>query len=737
MNETGASGAPGSPVAPSSPGWTWERLVLLVLVIAFIAISFWAGTVAYYNLQSYNSTDLGIFLQAFSSTVHGHPAPFYESYDCLVKSRCSFLLVHPSPILYPMVPFFYLEPSALTLFLLQSIGVGAAALPLYGLTREVTGSRTKALVAAGLYLVWAPTLGGEAFSFHLESFLPLTLLTVAYFWQVRRYRLGLLAALVAFVTLEIAPVFTFLIGVFFLVPFVESAFRLWWSRRRAKLKTSVRASLGFWWARLRSTFLRTEIRYTIALLVISVAAYFVLYLFMNVFGARLLGVPSPPIGPGISGVLTNNSTPGIMPLSQVLSSAQTGVSIEYWLILFALAGFLPFLAPRTLVVAVPWVGWTLLTNTSRFTTIGHQYSLVAAGPIFFGVAYGLTRVPLDREIPTPPEGAGGPPPPALGARRRRSGSPVRTFSLLVVAVLIFANALLLPIDPALADAGVVLGAPFVSGYQNHPLTIIPGFNDVEQLLSLVPETAVVVAPSTVFPLLAGRPNAAVLDPSLRNQNFPALPINATDDPSYVVLYPNFLPLWRGSLKTNVSDPATYGVRGYLASSTLGPLLVYELDYTASVAVVGPAFPPANWTLSPRDGLSPGPVSSLRANASAPYGEVIGTLPSAGRAGGVWNGPDELLSPGNYLVSAEVSVTPPNASFEHKGTILRIEVEGYGWASENYTYAWSAFEPGNWTNLSFAISVPAPIPEFEVNGYLNDGQVGLSVAAVRIVPFDPP
>ena len=720
-------GASPDPPARPRAWWTRERAILAAMVVAFASISFYSGVVSFVNLQADNSTDLGIFMQAFSSTVRGHPAPFYESFDCLSKFRCSFLLVHPSPMLYGIVPVYALFPGPYTLYAFQSIGVALAALPLYGLARNATGSASKALVAAGLYLVWAPTLGGEAFSFHLESFLPLGILATAYLWQTGRYRLGLVAALATFLTIEVGPVFTFLLGAFFLYPYAASGFRLWRDRRAGTGRAPLRTSARFWWGRVRETLRGLEVRYTLLLMAASIAAYAVLYLFLNVFGAALLGVGAPPIPPGIGGVFFNNSTPGISPVSTTVMSSQTVLSLEFWIILYALAGFLPFFAPRSLILSVPWVGWTVLTDSSRFTTIGHQYSLVAAGPIFFGVAYGLARLPFRASAPRP---AAVPDPPRTPRRSPRT-RPAVVVAVTLLVGLVATNALLLPIDPALSDAGISLGAPFSPNYQSHTLLILPGFSDVEQLLGEIPNGAEVTAPAQLFPLLADRPNAIVLIPGAERENFTRLPGSLTNNPAFVVLYPGFYIGWKGPLKGNVSEPSMYGVRGYVASTSVGPILVYEYGYSGTPTQVGPPFSPYSASLYPGRGISAGGIGYVEPNATAPTGEVITNR--AGMAGGVWRTPVTILPPGNYTASFLVSATYSNASLYHRATVLRLEMSGAGIPFSNLTVPASELSNGTWTNVTWTFTTPVPVIEFDLTGYLDVPTVRLSVGSVNIVP----
>ncbi|MGI0156101.1 MAG: DUF2079 domain-containing protein [Thermoplasmata archaeon] len=126
---------------------------LAAFVLAYFGISFYFESILYLGFQ-HTIGNLPVFMQALSSTIHGY-IPMYESQDCIGKLRCSFLLVHPGFILYAMAPFYALSPTPFTLFFFQSLGIALSAVPLYVLTRSVTGSETKALIAAGMSLAWA------------------------------------------------------------------------------------------------------------------------------------------------------------------------------------------------------------------------------------------------------------------------------------------------------------------------------------------------------------------------------------------------------------------------------------------------------------------------------------------------------------------------------------------------------------------------------------------------------
>ena len=712
------------------------------MVLGFFAISLYSGIVSYYDFQTRNAGDLTIFMQALASTVHGAPTPFYESYDCMVKDRCSFLLVHPSLVLYVVAPIYAIAPSPIPLFAIQSAAVALAAVPLYLLTRDVTRSWPKGLLAAALFLLWAPTLSGEAFSFHMESFLPLELFGVAWLWQTGRYRSGLLLVLLSFLTIEVAPLFTVLIGVFFLLPGIEETLLSRWRRWRTRGVVSVRTAgivargIRF----VRRAYQRTGVRYTLWLMGISIVAYVLLFLFMNVWGAHLLDVPAPPRQPGLAGIFYDSSSPVTQSIATILHSSQTVHTLDFWLLLYALLAFIPLLSPRALILSAPWIGWTFLTDSDRYVQLGTQYTLVAAVPLFLGLAYGLQRVPLGR---SPSSDAA---PDADRTRLSPSVTPVRmprrpprglrAFWTAAISAVIIANVVLLPINPLLSDLRVQLGEPFQQEYQDHSLAVAPGLSWAQQLAGIVPPAATVTAPPQIFDLIANDPHAYVLLGRSMENLTAILPLNLTRGPDDVLLYAGFLPSIGPNLSANFSNPALYGPRGFVASTALGALMLYQRAYTGVAEFFGPVLAPASETYYPDNGLAAGKAGEIRSNASAPNDLAITTVPGSHRAGEVWTGPGVLLLPGAYTVSLLAAATGPGVGVASAPPFLQVRIQGFAPPLINTSVPASDFTPGQWSTLSFQVSTSIPLLDLNVEGYLLNGKVGLSVGEVTITPTDP-
>ncbi|MCI4373544.1 MAG: DUF2079 domain-containing protein [Thermoplasmata archaeon] len=674
------------------------RLVLLAMVATFCSFSFAGAYIAYMDLGVINAHayDLAIFQQALSSTAQGFHIPFYEASDCTAKARCSLLLVHPSLILYGLVPFYALAPSALTLFAARSLIVGAAAFPLYWLTRQVTDSRAKALLAAGLYLVWAPTMSGDFYSFHVESFLPLELFSLMALWQAGHYRWGYLVALLSFLTLEVAPVFTFLIGVFFLVPAIPLIFRATCtsSRTAATSLGQVRAGLGGLSHSIRVQLRRAEVRASLALMVMSLAGFVALALFMNRYGPDLLGVVSPSEPGGLAGLFFENSAgPVASSPGAFLGSSALVFTAEYWLILFALLGFLPLLSRRSWILTLPWMAVTFLAADHRFSRIGSQYTMVALVPLFIALAYGLAKLPWGTSEPSitvvpsavvdPAASTPGASSPVVhrGARARRS-TALGVFLLAVVAV----NILLNPLCPIIPDTVGGLPNPFSPGYFENSTAIHPGIAWVEQMVALVPHRATIAVQNNLLPLVAND-LASYRFHQYNVTQLSHLPFNVQPWPQYLLAAATTLTQPLGcrdvdndsipgcvSLSNETQFTSTYSVRAFVQSTPIGEVLLFELNYTGVAELFGPALAP---TYVVGQGLVPGGSGIVEKNGSGSASSVIGSNLALNATGLLCRAVLGVLGSGTYTLKVALKLVQRFAGGNKIGPAVQFRLQGPG------------------------------------------------------------
>src|SRR5579859_2096968 len=211
--------------------WAWLWVTLSAAFQIFLA--------ELTELEFRQQADIGIFIQAITS--NGNGRLFWATSPYLRFGTVSLLNVHFSWVVFAVYPIYTWIPVQLTLFVLQAMVLSLAALPLGKLASRISGSWKTGLLAVGLYLAWAPMYAGMPNSFHLEAFLPIEFFFLVLFWYDGRYIAGLLVAVMAGFTLDVAPILTGLIGVMFLTYPIEGALRL---GLRAPRSEGTRAILG-------------------------------------------------------------------------------------------------------------------------------------------------------------------------------------------------------------------------------------------------------------------------------------------------------------------------------------------------------------------------------------------------------------------------------------------------------------------------------------------------------------
>jgi uncharacterized membrane protein len=549
----------------------YSRLLLL-FVAAYVLVSFVLASLRFTGFFAEN-WDFGIFQQALWSTSHGHI--LFEAGDYELLGVASFFQVHPSFMMFSLAGVYALLPSPFTLLAIQSLVVGFAAVPLYWLTGSITGSRRKAIWVAVAYLIWLPLLSSQLYDFHLESFLPLELFSMFLLWYRGRYWSAATVATLSMLTLEVAPLFVFATALFFALPPLRSSIARFWRGLRLHYRGTHFPPL----AQLRQSLLGylsdPKVLFSWVMAEFSVGMYIVLRLFQGPWIDALIGSNVGPTG----------SNWGFSTSSLGLSFGNLGsnfpMKVEYWLILYGLLLLIPLIAPRTLLLALPWLVYTFFSAIPNYVTIGYQYGTVAAFPVFVGLAYAMNRITIDPlgSLPTGlpgtessrPRGEGNPrAPPVQRPRRKSQRLPFGTFAMVGI---VLGGVLLSPITPWNLSSAIPENIP--PGYWGR-YSVPAGYAKVVEVAALVPSGASVLASTDLFPFVANNVNAyATLwypaDP-------PYLPFNVTDPPRFVlvsqVMWAN-LPSWIGPLLSNQN---TYGLRGYVPVTPLGWVRLFENQY---------------------------------------------------------------------------------------------------------------------------------------------------------------
>ena len=175
----------------------WEKTreiqneLIIALSIIIYTVSFSWFTLLKHNTFTTYAWDLGIFDQGFWTTVNLDKI-FYYTCELHLSESGSFFGIHFSPILFTIIPLYYLYQSAGTLLFTQSLIIGISAIPVYK-TAQLFHSKQISCLLACLYLLNPALHGVNCYDFHVQTFLPLTLGYVIYYTLSRKWNMLLLA----------------------------------------------------------------------------------------------------------------------------------------------------------------------------------------------------------------------------------------------------------------------------------------------------------------------------------------------------------------------------------------------------------------------------------------------------------------------------------------------------------------------------------------------------------------
>jgi uncharacterized membrane protein len=304
----------------------------------------------HYLLFSY-AWDLGIFSQAFWSTIHGRffyytVEPWFG--DC-------FFAVHFSPILLFVVPFYAAYPHPGTLLVLQSFVVALGVVPLYFLAKDKLSDRLAFLVAAS-YLINPLVIGANLYDFHFEAFIPVTLFSTIYFLKRRNLKLYVFSLFLSLMVHEYVAFFAVLIVAYETIAGIKSREAL----KKIAPYVIITITLAIIWlvsASAVQTYLRRQETQS-----------------MNIFSPVLNAAGNP-----------------VKLLSYL--GYDFPQKLLYLILLLAPLLFTPLLSSY-IFLTVPWLLFAFLLNYSPYYQIGYQYSLLIIPFVYLSSIHGLRKINL-------------------------------------------------------------------------------------------------------------------------------------------------------------------------------------------------------------------------------------------------------------------------------------------------------------------------------------------------------
>jgi uncharacterized membrane protein len=295
--------------------------------------------------------DMGNMVQAVWSTAHGHPLRMTD----LHGDQISRLAAHVDPILVVFAPLWWIWPSPDLLLLVQALGVGLGALPVFWLARKHVGSPRAALGLACAYLLYPATEWLALNEFHPVALAtPLLLLAFWYLDEGRLLPFGVAAVAASLCKEDIA--------------FVVAGFGVWYALgRRRRIAGGVIAALGLAWG--------------------TVAITVVIPHFNEGQSSDFYGRYSE-VGGSPRGIVETAFT---HPL-RLVEAAFSGRDLHYlWQLAMPLA-LVFLLAPLVLVAAVPELAINLLSAATTQTSIHFHYTAGLIAPLVAAAVLGAARL---------------------------------------------------------------------------------------------------------------------------------------------------------------------------------------------------------------------------------------------------------------------------------------------------------------------------------------------------------
>ncbi|MBR5514126.1 MAG: DUF2079 domain-containing protein [Ruminococcus sp.] len=181
---------------------------IIILMTIFMAAFISFFTICKHLVYWTATFDFGIFLQMY----HYMAETFEPLTTCERDKLLSHYAVHFSPIYYVLLPFYYLFPSANTLFISQGILAAIGAIPLMLICRHRKFSNLETLSFAVVYLFCTAIVAPCFYDFHENAFLPPLLMWFFYAIEKRKTVLMYVFMLLLLIVKEDVALYVALIG---------------------------------------------------------------------------------------------------------------------------------------------------------------------------------------------------------------------------------------------------------------------------------------------------------------------------------------------------------------------------------------------------------------------------------------------------------------------------------------------------------------------------------------------
>lgn len=345
------------------------QFILILCITVYTIIFSYCTILRHYSFDS-GAWDLGTYEQMLWTTINSGRL-FYTAPDPINPTGL-FFGTHFSPILFIILPIYFLHQATETLLVLQSFVLALGALPLYWLARDELKSKIAGFTIALAYLFYAPLHGVNWFDFHTQAFVPLFFNLAFYYFTKKKWTKYFVSIILVLSVNEAMPLMVVAMGIYGLWTRRNNIIN-YLSRRKSSLEDKTLPVALF-------TIFLGSIWFIVARKVINSINPHLPFTMWSEFGTDIPSI--------IISMITN-------PLHtlEVAFSYYAVDKFFYIVELFLPLLFISFLDPPSLFIALPWIGLSFLSNINPYITpVGYQYPAHILSIIFVSAIYGVKRL---------------------------------------------------------------------------------------------------------------------------------------------------------------------------------------------------------------------------------------------------------------------------------------------------------------------------------------------------------
>ncbi len=515
----------------------WQNIILFASILLYGVIFSYYTLLKHYSFNSY-AWDLGIFNQALYTTLFYGKLLYYTA-DQFLNPSGSYLAFHFSPILFVLLPFYAIYPSAETLLVIKSFLLALGALPLFLLAKDALKSDRAALMFAIAYLLHPAIQGSNWFDFQQQVFIPILIFFSVYFMNREKWKLYFLTLMLSLMISEHTTLLILALSTYYLltsnlrrIPHLIKKPRI--TREIMMLLTVILCILFFYISEsIKNLFpIRPEF--------LEVYKATSTYSVLGFKGGSLLSL--------VFYVLLNPNKS----IEALLYDYP--IKLLYIIFLFAPLAFLPF-GSKITVVSILLLLPFLLSNYPAYYKIGAHYPLYVITPIFLAAIDTLSK------------------------RTKRDIESTLKIVLVASLLLIISTSPISPVSRPLIEQNIL--------WYPMPRPINEDLEALHKILDLIPKDASVLTQSHIFPHVSNRIDAYVLPPYVGTEDqmkilkaYVKQLINKSD---YIFLEIKINDYWTKFTLNEIKDTNLFNVYAFSKWAFL-----FKKDYAGPALMVGPA-----------------------------------------------------------------------------------------------------------------------------------------------------